>query len=167
MKIHFGCGKSKKPGYIGVDLAQLPGVDIIHNLNVFPYPFKTNEADDLLLENILEHLPNTIAVMEELWRISRNSGTLHISVPYYNSQGAHTDPTHVRFFSEHSFDYFAPDGENFLSFYNFYSKARFNILSITPIQNHFLFLFPKRLQWFFAHHFATVHGLHVILQTVK
>lgn len=131
MKIHLGCGKSKRPGYIGVDIAQLPEVDIVHDLNIFPYPFKDNEADDFLLENILEHLPNTITVMEELWRICKNGAKVEIWVPYYNSPGAHADPTHLRFFTENTFDYFTPDGETWLSYYNYYSRARF-ILLIKP-----------------------------------
>jgi len=167
MKIHLGCGKSKRPGYIGVDFADLPGVDVIHDLNVLPYPFETNGADDVLLENILEHLPNTITVMEELWRMCKPGAEVEIWVPYYNSPGAHSDPTHVRFFTENSFDYFTPDNETWLSYYNYYSRARFKICSIIPSQKEFLFWLPRKLQWFLGHHLSTIHGLHVTLKAVK
>jgi SAM-dependent methyltransferase len=167
VKIHFGCGKSKRPRYVGVDLMDLEGVDIIHDLNNFPYPFESSIADEVLLENILEHLPNTITVMEELWRICKKGGRVEISVPYYNSLGASTDPTHVKFFTEHSFDYFTPDGDTWLSHYNYYTKARFKIISIKPVQKKILQCLPKRLQWFFGHHLSTVHGLEIVLETLK
>ncbi|MGH8468028.1 MAG: class I SAM-dependent methyltransferase [Gammaproteobacteria bacterium] len=167
MKIDFGCGKSKKPGYVGVDITDLQGVDVIHDMNMFPYPFESDTADELFLDNVLEHLPNTIGVMEELWRICKNRGRVEIWVPYYNSPGASADPTHVKVFTENSFDYFTPDGETWLSHYNYYSKARFSILSVTPSQRKLLDWLPKRLQWFLAHHFATVHALKVTLEAVK
>jgi hypothetical protein len=73
----------------------------------------------------------------------------------------------VRFFTENSFDYFTPDGDTPLSCYNYYSKARFRVLSVTPQQRRPLDYLPMRLQWFLAHHFATVHGLRAILEAVK
>ncbi len=166
-RIQLGCGKSKREGWIGVDLADFEGVDVIHDLNVFPYPFEENSVDEILMENILEHLPDTIAVMEELFRLCKNGGLVRITVPYYNCPGAMADPTHVRFFTENSWDYFTPDGATPLSHYNYYSKARFNILSITPMQKKPLDYLPRRAQWFFAHHFATVHGLKVVLEALK
>lgn len=39
MKIDIGCGNSKRSGYIGLDCLKLPDVDIVHDLNTFPYPF--------------------------------------------------------------------------------------------------------------------------------
>jgi predicted SAM-dependent methyltransferase len=65
MRIHLGCGTSKRQSWVGVDISDLPGVDVVQHLTAFPYPFEANTADEILLENILEHLPNTIAVIEE------------------------------------------------------------------------------------------------------
>ncbi len=167
MKIHFGCGNSKASGYVGVDIVNLNDVDIVHDLNIFPYPFESDVAKEILLINILEHLSNTIAVMEECWRICKNDALVKIQVPYYNGPGASQDPTHVRFFTENSFDYFTPDGYTQLSHYNYYTTARFHILNIKPEQRKFLYLLPQKYQWFLAHHLATVHGLTVLLSAVK
>ncbi|MCI0565180.1 MAG: methyltransferase domain-containing protein [Nitrososphaera sp.] len=167
MKIHLGCGKAKRPGCVGVDIADLDGVDIVHDLNVCPYPFEDNVAEEVVLEHILEHLPNTIGVMEEVWRLCKNGGRVEIEVPYFNSPGASQDPTHVRFFTEHSFDYFAPDGDTWLSHYNYYTKARFKVASVTPQQRTSLYWLPERVQWLLAHHLATVHGLKITLYAIK
>jgi len=167
MKIYFGCGNHRMEGFIGVDRLKTRAVDVIHDMNRFPYPFRDSTAEEVHLINVLEHLPDTIRVMEEIWRICKNEATIKINVPYYNSPGAFQDPTHVRFFTEHTFDYFTEDGALWLSAYNYYSHARFEILSVELNQRGILKLLPKRVQIFFAHHFATIHGIDFTLKTVK
>lgn len=39
MKIDFGCGQRKTVGYVGVDALSHPRGDVVHDLNIFPYPF--------------------------------------------------------------------------------------------------------------------------------
>jgi predicted SAM-dependent methyltransferase len=39
VKVNLGCGPNENPGYIGVDKVKLPTVDIVHDLDVYPYPF--------------------------------------------------------------------------------------------------------------------------------
>ena len=119
------------------------------------------------MRNILEHLPDTIRVMEEVWRVCGNGARINIAVPYYNAPGAFQDPTHVKCFTENSFDYFTPDQDTALSCYNYYTKARFKIASIRPMQRKVFNKLPVRVQWFLAHHFATVHGLEFDLLAVK
>lgn len=167
MKLYFGCGKHKVDGFVGVDKLRMETVNVVHDMNLFPYPFSDNSIEEVLLLNILEHLPNTIRVMEEIWRICKDCAPLKILVPYYNSPGAYQDPTHVSFFTEHTFDYFTEDGTSELSVYNYYSIARFKIVSIIPYQRPMLNILPKRIQWFLAHHFSTIHSMEFCIQTVK
>ena len=44
--------------------------------------------------------------MEEIHRVSRHGARLYVLAPYYKYEGTYRDPTHVRSFTEHSFDYF-------------------------------------------------------------
>ena len=83
MKIDFGCGKRKKEGYVGVDALNLPGVDVVHDLDFIPYPFEDNAADDIWMDNTLEHLANPLKVMEEIYRISKNGANVVVGVPYF------------------------------------------------------------------------------------
>lgn len=62
------------------------GVDVVHDLNKFPYPFKSNFFDEIYASCILEHLDNPKKFVEELWRISKSGakiliGTVHFSAP--------------------------------------------------------------------------------------
>jgi predicted SAM-dependent methyltransferase len=85
IKLDLGCGASKKEGYIGVDSLKLPGVDIVHDLTFFPYPFSDNEIDEIIMDNVLEHLPQPLKVVEEIYRICKNNAQVTIAVPYFRS----------------------------------------------------------------------------------
>lgn len=124
-KVDFGCGTSKKTGFIGVDILKLDGVDIVHSLTTFPYPFEDNSLDEIWMDNCLEHLPNPIRVIEELWRISKNETKITIAVPYFRSHYAFIDPTHVNFFGVNWFNYFDP--KHIFQKKMQYSTATFNV----------------------------------------
>jgi SAM-dependent methyltransferase len=133
--LDLGCGKKKLPGSFGIDINPSSDADIIHDLNIFPYPFADNEFDEIHCDSILEHLDDFFRVMEEIHRIAACNGIVRIKVPYYTSFDAYTDPTHKHFFTSRSFDYFRED-----YVYNYYTKARFIIVDI-----HLIFLKLRQL----------------------
>lgn len=106
--LDLGCGKQKRPGSIGVDYSDRHSADVIHNLNVFPYPFNDDEFDEIYLDNVLEHLDDPMRVMEEVHRICKPGGCVKVIVPYFRSVWAFIDPTHKHFFTVDSFAYFDP-----------------------------------------------------------
>jgi len=122
MKLNLGCGNKRLEGFTGVDKIPTPAVDISHDLNIFPYPFATGSAQEILLDNVLEHLDDVIKVMTEIYRLAAPGALIKIRVPYFKSNSAFTDPTHQHFFSETSFKYFTADNP-----LNFYSPARFEM----------------------------------------
>lgn len=80
-KYDLGCGSSKKKGFIGVDILKLKnGADIIHNLNEYPYPIDDGVADEIWMDNVLEHLENPLRAMEEVWRICKNNAKVTVIV---------------------------------------------------------------------------------------
>lgn len=102
-KLNLGCGKTIKEGWINVDLIENEGVDVVWDLNKFPYkPFKDNEFDYILLDGILEHLDNPEKVIQELWRISKKGAEILITVPHFSSWQAWGDITHKRPFNHTS-----------------------------------------------------------------
>jgi SAM-dependent methyltransferase len=120
LKLNLGCGTHALHGYINVDRLALPGVNRVWNLENTPLPFESDCAVEIVCDHVLEHIINFVPLMEDLHRICRNGAVVKIFVPYYKYEGAFRDPTHVRFFTEHSFEYFAEGHE-----YSFYSPARF------------------------------------------
>ena len=122
-KLNFGCGKDIKKGYINADIVQFEGVDKTFDFNIFSYPFSNNDFDEILADNVLEHLDDIPAVMRELHRISKPGGTVRIIVPYYNCYGAANDITHKHYFSHLSFEPFYKMNSRG----NYFIKERFNL----------------------------------------
>ena len=121
-QLNIGCGKNLLKGYLNIDIRK--PYDMKINLNKFPYPFKTNSVDYVLMDNVLEHLDNPVKVIEELYRITKPSGHIKIIVPFYNCHHAYADITHKSFYCLDTFDNF--DIEKKDKFYNL-SKAKFTI----------------------------------------
>src|SRR4030042_5478163 len=107
MKIlDIGCGNRKEKGAIGVDISIDTEADVIHDLNIFPYPFRDDEFDLIICCDIIEHLTDTIKVMEEIYRIASPDAIVKIRVPHYACWWGWSDPTHKKLFSPFSFDHF-------------------------------------------------------------
>lgn len=115
----------------------LPGVDIVHDLRRFPWPFEDRQFEEVRMKDVLEHLPDTIATMEEIYRITVPGATVHVTVPYWNSLVATGDPTHVKFFNEYSFEFFDPTKWQCKE-RPYYSSARFYVrragVWVTPFE---------------------------------
>lgn len=121
--LDLGCGTRKRPGSIGLDINPRSGADVIHDLSLFPYPFEDNRFDEVVVDNVLEHLDDVVRTMEELYRIGSHGAVVKIVVPYFRSVWAFVDPTHRRFFAVDSFAYFDPASP--VSKVYPYSQARF------------------------------------------
>lgn len=96
VKLDLGCGQQRAAGYIGVDLVKAPGVDVVHDLTIAPWPFSDESVEDIRVIHFFEHLTGSqrIVFMEECHRILVGSSKLLIVVPYYASMRAIQDPTH-------------------------------------------------------------------------
>jgi SAM-dependent methyltransferase len=112
MKKILELGAGKRP-YLGknnedvihTDIMKLPHIEVVHDLNKFPWPLKKNEFDEVLARHVLEHLDNIIKVMDEIGRILKPNGIIKIWVPYFSHVGAVWDLTHKHFFTLNTFDY--------------------------------------------------------------
>jgi SAM-dependent methyltransferase len=106
LKLNIGCGTDTRPCYINLDIAQLPGVDIVHDINM-PLPFAAGVFTEILALDVLEHVTDLPAVMKELHRVLAPDGRLILKVPHFTSRNNYIDPTHKRMFSVFTFDFFA------------------------------------------------------------
>lgn len=107
IKYDLACGQNKQEGFIGVDYVKADGVDIVCDLEQFPWKFaKDNSTDELFVSHYVEHTKDLIKFMDECYRILKPGGKLTILAPYYSSMRCWQDPTHVRAISEATFLYF-------------------------------------------------------------
>jgi hypothetical protein len=96
LKLDLGCGPNKRPGFYGVDLRSFPGVDLVLNLGVDPWPFEEGSIEETHSMHFLEHLtmPERVHLMNELYRVLKVDGKAFFQVPAWSSARAYGDPTH-------------------------------------------------------------------------
>jgi SAM-dependent methyltransferase len=93
------------PGVVNVDIAALPEVDIVHDLDVTPWPFDDGSVDGILGQDVFEHVADPIGFMTESHRVLKAGGEMVLKVPHFRHPDAFTDPTHRRYCTEHTWDY--------------------------------------------------------------
>ena len=126
IRIDLGCGRYKREGFIGVDKFPIVEPDIVCDVENERLPFGDSTVSEIYSSHVFEHIVNIQNVMNECHRVLISEGTLTIRVPYWSSEGAYRDPTHVRFFTEKSFEYWRQDSE--CAYYA--SAAPFEILRV-------------------------------------
>lgn len=122
--LNLGCGEQRYPHVVGVDVVKTSAADIIHDLDKAPWPIADNSVDVILAFHLFEHVEDLPRFMEEVHRIAKPNARIIVEVPYFRSVLAYQDPTHRRFFTTRTLDYFCP--EKGLGRYG-YSKARFTL----------------------------------------
>lgn len=120
-----GCGSRKLPGAIGLDVSADTAADVVHDLNVFPYPLDDGSFDHILMQDVIEHVEHPIRVVEEMHRLLRPGGRLQLRTPHFSSSLAYGDPSHTHYFSAAAIRTFAEPG------FAHYTSARFNIVHVT------------------------------------
>ncbi len=130
MCVDLGCGIHKPKGFIGVDLSAAAGVDIVADLSQ-TFPFPDNTVDYLRAHDIVEHLPDRIHTMNEIWRICKPGAWVDIRVPSTDGRGAFQDPTHISFWNINSFQYYAQEFPAYLELCKTYGfQGEFRIISL-------------------------------------
>lgn len=112
--LDMGCGPKKTPGAIGVDRSLFQGVDVVWDLDKFPYPFEDASADRVIFRHSLEHVEDALGAVREAARILKPGGRLEVHTPHFTSMNAYSDLTHKHYFSFHAFKGLcSPDAEAF------------------------------------------------------
>jgi len=105
VKVELGCGRAKAPGFVGVDIASGESVDIVADVSK-GLPFADVSVKELRAIHLFEHVADTAGLMKEIYRVCAPGAKVTIEVPYARSDGAYADPTHVRQFTEFTWEYF-------------------------------------------------------------
>jgi SAM-dependent methyltransferase len=182
LKINLGAGSDILTGYVNHDLVHLPGIDVVHNLNKYPWPWAYGSVEEIKMYDVLEHLDDFMKAMEEIFRVLSPGGRCRVSVPYWNAWCAYADPTHKRGFHEITFRFFDP-GSVYCQERSYYTAARFNIVEekfiVVPFSPYFGIpgvgeivvsrKFTKRIVGFVGNYFISnlIQGLQLVLEKPK
>lgn len=179
-KLNIGAGTDLRLGYVNHDISPLDGIDCVHDLNVYPWPWEDASFEEIIANDVIEHLDDFMKAMEELYRVLEPGGVVKLSVPYWNSVSAQGDPTHRRGFHEYTFRFFDPESPLCKERY-YYTSARFSIIKevfvVSPFAPYFQLpglrmvkikgRITKRLVAFFSNTLSNViHDLELELKKV-
>lgn len=104
MKLNLGCGTDLEDGFVNSDIVDLPGVDVVADLDQ-PWPWPDGTAEYIVASHVFEHVDKPVLFMTEAHRVLQPGGILEIRVPHWKHPNAYTDPTHRRFCTEQTFHY--------------------------------------------------------------
>jgi len=159
-KLNLGCGADIRKGFVNIDFEKFEGVNIVYDLNKFPYPFKDNQFKEIIMRNILEHLDNPYNAMKEIRRIAQAGAIVRIRTPHFSSNNVWGDIQHKRGFS-------------WQTFHNNNMAGMFRVLKQKITFSHFKFfmrpfagLFPNFYEKHLAYIFTAVDLL-VELRVIK
>ena len=130
ISIDLGCGSKKRSGYVGIDQVDLPGVDIIADIENGLGFLPDCSVDEIRCRSLLEHIHNFELLVREMLRVLKKNGKVHIFVPHFTNPYYYSDPTHIRFFGLYTFYYYAAEEHQLRrKVPNHYSDIRIRILS--------------------------------------
>lgn len=103
--LNLGCGFTKFLGenWTNVDKYANCEPDVVHDLEVIPYPWPDNEFDFILSNHVLEHLNDWWSAFTEIARILKPGGYFELHCPDESSSTALTFRDHLHVFYIMSF----------------------------------------------------------------
>jgi len=125
--LDIGCGDNKFKGgkgdiVIGIDRIRFNGVDVVSDMERFPYPFKDEVFDNVVMRHSLEHVTRhnriNIKIVEEIYRILKKNGILEVKIPI--GIGFFQSPEHKNYVGRWYWTYFSEDSS--------YSTAKFELI---------------------------------------
>jgi SAM-dependent methyltransferase len=110
-RLNLGAGYDIRTGWVNSDIAELPGIDVVHDLDVAPWPWDNASVDEIRAMDVFEHVNDPLVFMNQAGRVLKPGGVLRIRSPHWRSESAYTDPTHRRFCTERTWDYWVKSTE--------------------------------------------------------
>lgn len=130
--LNLGAGNRIISDAVNHDLTQhRPDIDVAHNLNRMPWPWRDEEFNSIVAWAVLEHLDiDLLTAMNEMWRILLPDGEASIKLPYWCDEMSYNDPTHRYVVGLGIFDTFDP-GTDRGERYSFYTDRKWYIVDVS------------------------------------
>lgn len=135
MKLQLGAGNRPRQGYLNSDIINLPGIDVVHDLNVLPWPWANEQFSEILSLSVFEHLRIRLdQSIQECWRILEPGGLLICKVPDHKSPTVADDPQHIhRGWGKRVFEFFDPTKGTYGNRGRMYGYDPWQIISVKAV----------------------------------
>ena len=161
MKIlDLGCQNNKIPGAIGVDICKNTQADVIHDFEVFPYPFEADSIDKVYAKHIIEHLNNPKGFIKEIHRILKPGGEVFLETPHFSNYVAYSEPEHKHFYSYYTFNRLISDADFKIDIQELTFYKTFRFFGIKMLANKF----PEQYERFWTYLFPAEN---IVVKLVK
>jgi len=158
--VELGCGRKKKQGRIGVDKVDLPGVDVVTDMEKGLGFLPDNSVDEIHCRSMLEHIDNFEGLMRDIVRVLKADGRAYVFVPHFSNPYYYSDYTHKRFFGLYTFYYFVAEEKQLKrKVPDFYTDIRIEIIS-----QRLVFRSPFRLSRMLKKPIGFIINLHRAMQ---
>jgi SAM-dependent methyltransferase len=86
MKLHLGCGKRQLAGYVHVDIADFPHIDLRTSVDNLEF-FNSETVEEIYASHTFEYFDRIEApkVLSEWYRVLKPEGRLYVTVPDFDS----------------------------------------------------------------------------------
>ena len=110
VSLELGCGGRKRhPEAIGIDLLDLPGVDIVGDVVEVLEAMPDGCVERVWSYHFLEHVCDVGRIMMSLARVCRPGAIVDVTVPHFSNPYFYSDPTHRQPFGLYTLSYFCRD----------------------------------------------------------
>lgn len=121
--LDLGAGRVERHrGALRLDVARKAEPHVVADLDGGGIPFRSNSFRVVAAHDVVEHVADLPALMDEVHRVLRPGGRFLVTTPHFSCANAYTDPTHRRAFGLRSFDYFTAAHP-----LAYYCEARFQV----------------------------------------
>jgi hypothetical protein len=173
LRVDLGCGQNKQSGFVGVDIVAMEGVDVVHDLLKFPWPFESSSVDEVFCSHVIEHLPHRafgdvgpdpfFLFFDEVWRVMKVGAQAKFIAPYYASMRAWQDPTHQRAISDATALYLNKAWRVANKLDHYACKADFDFVTAYEVTGDWAVRSEEARQFAFRHYQNCIVDLHLIL----
>jgi SAM-dependent methyltransferase len=112
VRVDLGCGPSPRPGFVGLDQVEGPGVDHVLDLTRDRYPFPDRSVDEVFSSHFLEHIEAPNHVFGEIARICKDGARIEVWAPYAFSDEAFLYG-HLHFLTDAEWMHFCVDHRDY------------------------------------------------------
>ena len=138
--------------FVTLDFDETTGCDVVHDLNIVPYPFNDDRFDEVHVYEVLEHLGEQgdyrafFNQMAEFWRILKPNGWLIGTCPNWDSVWAWGDPGHKRIITPHTLAFLSQEeytkqvGKTAMADYRFCWECDFELYSFEESDENWAFV---------------------------
>lgn len=129
IKLDLNGSNNPQHGFINIDYVPSKEVDIVFDLQKYPWPMPQGFATLVMAGGVVSHIHREnkgfIKFMDEVWKTLKVEGQLMISTPYAGSTGFWSEPTNVNGCTAQTWIYFDPLAKDHNgNLYNFYKRYK-------------------------------------------